>query len=86
MVLFENIHVFNCRSKTKSVFKHSTLRNPILLFGTLAAQLIHIAAMYTPWLNDVLGIQPVAVEQWLKLLVMAFSVLVVMEVHKLIKR
>ena len=83
MVLFENIHVFNSRSETRSVFRHNPLRNPILLFGTAAAQLIHIGAMYTPWISDVLQIQPVSLEHWLQLLGMALSVLVVMELHKL---
>ena len=86
MVLFENIHVFNCRSETLSVFFHSLLRNPFLLFGTVIAQLIHIAAMYTPWISDVLHIQPVSFSEWLNLLMMAFSILMVMELHKLYRR
>ncbi len=84
MVLFENIHVFNCRSETRSVFRHNPLRNPILLFGTAAAQLIHIGAMYTPWISDVLRIQPVSFHNWLELLGLALTVLVVMELQKLI--
>jgi len=85
MVLFENIHVFNSRSETRSVFRHSPLRNPILLFGTAAAQLIHIGAMYTPWLSDVLGVQPVSPGHWLDLLGLALTVLVVMEIHKVLR-
>lgn len=84
MVLFENIHVFNSRSETRSVFRHNPLRNPILLFGTAAAQLIHIGAMYTPWISDVLHIQPVSLHDWLELLGLALSVLLVMELQKLI--
>jgi magnesium-transporting ATPase (P-type) len=83
MVLFENVHVFNCRSETRSIFRHNPMRNRILLFGTIIAQLIHIGAMYTPWLNDVLGIQPVSLEHWIYLLLLALSVTVVMEIHKL---
>ncbi len=82
MVLFENIHVFNCRSEHLSVFKHNLLRNRILLFGTVIAQLIHIGAMYTPWISDVLGIQPVSLQHWTELLALALSVLIVMEIHK----
>jgi len=84
MVLFENIHVFNSRSETRSVFRHNPLRNPILLFGTAAAQLIHIGAMYTPWISDILHIQPVSLHNWLQLLGLALTVLVVMELQKLI--
>jgi len=86
MVLFENVHVFNCRSEVRSVFRHNPLRNPILLFGTAIAQLVHIGAMYTPWLSDVLNIQPVTPEHWLELLGIALTVLVVMELHKLVRR
>lgn len=86
MVLFENFHVFNSRSETRSVFRHNLLRNPVLLFGTVMAQLIHIAAMYIPWLSAVLHIQPVSFDQWLSLLIMAFSILLVMELHKLFRR
>ena len=86
MVLFENIHVFNSRSEMRSIFTHNPLRNPILLFGTAAAQLIHIGAMYTPWISDVLHIQPVSIEHWLELLGLALIILVVMESHKIFRR
>jgi magnesium-transporting ATPase (P-type) len=86
MVLFENIHVFNCRSESLSTFRHNPLRNPLLLFGTAAAQLVHIGAMYTPWLSEVLRIQPIAPQHWLELLGLALTVLVVMELHKVIRR
>jgi Ca2+-transporting ATPase len=62
------------------------LRNPILLIGTAIAQLVHIAAMYTPWLADVLQIQPVSPQHWLELLGLALSLLIVMELHKAIRR
>lgn len=82
MVLFENVMVGNCRSETKSAFKLNPFRNPVLLFGTIAAQLIHIAAMYTPGFKDVLGVGPVDLYEWLRLFAMAISVLFVIEVYK----
>jgi len=82
MVLFENIHVFNSRSESLSVFRH----NPLLLFGTATAQLIHIGAMYTPWISDVLRIQPISPRHWLELLLLALTVLVIMETHKFLRR
>jgi len=85
MVLFENVHVFNSRSETLSVLRHNPLRNKLLLGGTLVAQLVHIGAMYTPWLGDVLGASPVTLEQWFSLFVLALSVMVVMELHKWIR-
>lgn len=86
MVLFENVQVFNSRSELRSAFNHDPLRNPLLLFGTLAAQGVHIAAMYIPGLSDVLQIQPVSLQHWLMLLMLALSILAVMELHKALRR
>lgn len=85
MVLFENVHVFNCRSETRSAFRHSLMRNRILVIGTIVAQLVHIGAMYTPWISDVLHIQPVPFTHWATLLAMALSILAVMELHKAVR-
>ena len=86
MVLFENVHVFNCRSETRSAFRHSPLRNPILLVGTIAAQLVHIGAMYTPWIRDVLHVQPVSPAHWLQLLGLALTILLAMEFQKAFRK
>lgn len=86
MVLFENVHVFNCRSELRSALRHSPMRNRLLLLGTVTAQLVHIGAMYTPVLNQTLGIEPVALELWLQMLGLAIGLLAMMELHKLARR
>ena len=82
MVLFENVQAFNSRSEKKSVFAHNPLRNKLLLFGTLGAQLIHLAALYTPGLSDMLGLHPVSPALWVLLLMLTLTLLVAMEAHK----
>ncbi|MEJ2142854.1 MAG: HAD-IC family P-type ATPase [Gammaproteobacteria bacterium] len=82
MVLFENVHVFNSRSETRSVFTHNPLRNLFLLLGTIGAQLVHIGAMYTPGLREVLDIQPVGLASWFTLLQLALIALLASELHK----
>lgn len=85
MVLFENVHVFNCRSENRSIFNNPPLRNPLLLAGTVAAQLVHIGAMYVPWLQKVLGVHPVSFSHWLQLLGIALLLVLVMEIQKRIR-
>ncbi|MBT3530417.1 MAG: HAD-IC family P-type ATPase [Gammaproteobacteria bacterium] len=82
MVLFENVHVFNSRSEKISIFRQNFFGNPFLLFGMLAAQGIHILAMHTPGLRDVLGIEPVSFELWSQLLLISLLLVVVDELHK----
>lgn len=83
MVLFENVHVINSRSEQRSIFAHSLLSNPLLLFGTLMAQVVHILAMYTPGLNTILDIQPVSLEAWFTMFGYALILMMVMEIHKM---
>ncbi len=86
MVLFENIQVFNSRSELQSAFRMSPMRNPYLFFGTLGAQMVHIVAMYTPGLSDVLNIKPVSLEHWIQLLALALTILIAMEIYKALRR
>ncbi|MBN1298547.1 MAG: HAD-IC family P-type ATPase, partial [Actinobacteria bacterium] len=58
MVLFENFHVFNCRSEKESVFKIPVKNNYILIGGILAAQGLHLASMYIPFMQRLLNIAP----------------------------
>lgn len=82
MVLFENVHVFNSRSEARSVFTHNPLRNPVLLLGTLAAQIVHIVAMFTPGLSSILEIAPVTLLDWTLYLCVSMSLLFASEVYK----
>ena len=86
MVLFENVQAFNSRSETRSALTHNPMRNPLLFFGTMAAQLVHVGAMYTPGLRDVLGVQPISLTSWAELLGLALVLLVVLEMHKAWRR
>ena len=83
MVLFENVHLFNCRSETRSAFLMSPLRSPVLLFGMIAAFSIHLAMTYLPAGNLLLATQPIDFELWVVLLACSLPILLVMELHKL---
>ena len=82
LVLFENVQVFNARSETRSVLHHGLMNNRLLLVSVIAAQSIHIAAMYIPWLAELLHISPVSTEQWAELLAASLTLLLAMEIHK----
>lgn len=81
-VLFENVHVGNCRSETKSAFALSPLRNPLLFFGTLLALGLHIIMMYLPVGQKLLQTEPLSVNNWLIVGCCAMTILLAMETHK----
>ena len=73
-----------CRADLKSdrFSKYGSSPIRFLLFAVPVAQVIHIGAMYTPGLSDVLGLSPISTRQWLTLLSVAGILLVVEEIHK----
>lgn len=86
MVQLENFHVFNCRSETLSAFKVPIRRNLWIVLAAIAAQGIHIGAMYLPGMQKVLEIGPIRPYEWICHFLMAASVLIVMEIYKAQRR
>lgn len=84
MVLFENFHLGNCRSETKSAFMLSPFKSPTLFYGAICAFLIHLMAMYVPSIQKVFETQPVSLMTWLVLIPLSFSIVPVIELHKIV--
>ncbi len=82
MVLFENFHLGNCRSETKSAFALSPFRSPTLLYGAIGAFLIHLAAMHVPFIQAVLETGSVSMGTWLVLVPLAVLIVPAIELHK----
>ena len=86
MVLMQNVDAINARSETISVVRLPLRNNPVLLAGVGAALGLHVAAMYLPWLQRVLAVEPPSVCDWLLLPALAVSLLVLMETQKYWRR
>lgn len=82
MVLYENFHIGNCRSETKSAFYLSPLRSPVLFFGTIGALLLHVVAMYVPALQGILKTEPVDIWMWFLVASVAILIVPAVEIHK----
>lgn len=82
MVLFQNVHIGNCRSETISGFRLSPFRSPILLGGVLLACGTHLAAMHIPLTQRLLKIEPVDFRTFATMFGLAVTVFLAMEVHK----
>lgn len=82
MVLFENVHIGNCRSETTSAFATSPFRSPFLLAGASGAFLVHIVGMHVPFLQSILRTEPVSLQTFLVMVLLSLTVLVAIEIHK----
>jgi len=86
MVLFENFHVFNCRSELHSLFSVPLRNNYFLVLGVVVMQGLHIISLHVPLMQDLLGLAPVTLDQWFLCLCVGSSIIVVMEIFKVLHR
>jgi magnesium-transporting ATPase (P-type) len=86
MVLFQVFHVGNCRSEYVSAFKRSPFSNPFLFIATAAALLIHVGALYFAPMQLVLRVEPIEMEAWGRIVAVAATIVVAIELHKLLRR
>ena len=86
LVISMALYVGACRSETQSIFEKSLFSNRMLFVGTIAAVAIHIGALYFGPTQFLLGVQPLTTETWLTIGLLAPATLVVVEIHKYIRR
>ncbi len=86
LAIFQFFHVFNCRSEELSLFSESPLSNKFLLVGTSLSVVLHIGAMYFPPTQLALQLEPLTLTTWGRLIMIAVSVVGVVEIDKLIRR
>lgn len=81
-VLFQNFHIGNARAEYLSAFLLSPFRNPFLLGSAILALGIHALALYLPPTQFILRVTPIEGEAWLRSILAALSVIVLVELHK----
>lgn len=86
MVIFKMLHVGACRSETLSIFQKPVFSNRVLFLGASVSLAVHLGAMYFPPTQFLLGLQPLDATTWLVILAAAPSVLVLVELHKLVRK
>jgi hypothetical protein len=52
----------------------------------IAALSIHVLALYLPPTQFILRVEPIALEAWFRIVLVASTLLVAMEVHKAVRR
>ena len=76
------MNVLNCRSFDQSIFKIKFFENKNLLLAITASFVLQVGVVYIPFLQGFFHTVPLAFEDWLIIIPIAFSILVVDEVRK----
>jgi magnesium-transporting ATPase (P-type) len=86
MVVFQAVHAGNARSEHISAFRLSLFSNPVLLIAVLGAVGLHVLALYLPFTQFVLRVEPLPLGVWPMMLAVSVSVLAAVEVDKWLRR
>ena len=86
MVFFQFFQAWNSRSEMQSIFRISPVSNPFLFYGMVAAILSQIAVVYVPGMQWVFRTEAISGYEWLQILLMALTVVVLVEVDKGLRR
>jgi Ca2+-transporting ATPase len=60
--------------------------NPFLLASVVGALAIHAAALYLPPTQFILRVEPIDLEAWARIILVASTLVVAMEIHKAVRR
>jgi len=86
MVFFQFFQAINSRSEFQSIFRLNPFTNPLLVYALLASTFAQLAVIYAPPLQWVFRTVPLTPFEWLLLLGLSLSVILVVEIDKLIRR
>jgi Ca2+-transporting ATPase len=85
MVFYQLFNVFNARSETKSAFAMNPLANPFLFVSVVASIIAQVAVVYWQPLQTIFRTTPLQAVDWLVILPVAFTVILVVEADKAIR-
>jgi P-type Ca2+ transporter type 2C len=86
MVFFQFFQAVNSRSEIQSIFRLSPFSNPFLIYALLASTFAQLAVVYAPPLQWVFRTVPLTVLEWLLVLGVSLSVILVVEIDKGLRR
>jgi len=86
MAVFQWFRIWSVRSEDKSIFHQNPFTNPYLVAATALVIVWQLLALYTPFMQQVLRTVPLAWSDWITIISVAASVVVVEEIRKLAVR
>lgn len=86
LVAIEMFNSLNALSEDTSLLTMPPWVNPWLLLAMAVSFGLHFLILYVPFFASVFGIVPLSLNEWLLVLVVAFPVIIIDEVLKLVRR
>ncbi len=86
LAVFQWFNAWNCKSESKSIFQMNPFSNKFLVGATVIVIFLQFASLYTPFLQKILHTTPLSISEWLIIIPIAGSIILVEEIRKLFYR
>jgi calcium-translocating P-type ATPase len=86
MAMFQWFNAWNCRSQTKSIFQLGFFANPWLLLAIGFVFILQIVVTTVPFMQAIFKTVPLTMSEWLMILAISSSVIILEELRKLVVR
>lgn len=86
LTVFNLLNIFNVRSHIKSVFSQKVFNNKYLIWALLTAIILHLGAIYLPFMQKILKTTSLDLSDWLIIFGISISIIVMEEIRKYISR
>lgn len=86
LVVIEMFNAMNAISDELSILTVTPLNNLYLIFAITCSMLVHCMILYVPFFNEVFGIMPLDLSEWILVVVFSFPVIIIEEIMKFLIR
>ncbi len=86
LAVFQWFNAWNCRHESKSIFQLNPFSNKFLIGSTLIVIVLQLVAIYNPLMQKLLRTAPLDLNDWLLIIPVAASIIVLEEIRKFIFR
>ncbi|MFA5155258.1 MAG: HAD-IC family P-type ATPase [Patescibacteria group bacterium] len=82
LAVFQWFNAWNCRSEKQSIFRMNPFANKFLVAATAVVIGLQLLAVYHPWLQQILRTSALSLSDWLMIVPIAFSIVIIEEIRK----
>ena len=86
LAMFQWFNAWNCRSESKSIFQMNPFSNKFLVGATMIVIFLQLFALHAPFLQKILHTTPLSLLEWLIIIPIASSTILVEEIRKFFYR
>lgn len=83
LAVFQWFNAINCHSETASVFKDNPLSNKYIVYSLVTVAVLQVLAVYNPLFQSFLGTTALGLTDWVIIIIISLSVILVEETRKL---